>query len=226
MEKINRISLQTYIMNSIEKHIEKNGLKAGDKLPAQAEMCEMLGVSRTSLREVLKALEARNVIAIVNGKGIYLKGDVQLEISARIELKKTREDILQILEVRKMLEREIVKLVILRATDEELDKVQEVLDSLMAKFENKVNSSFEDKSFHMSLYRICHNRLLLELIESSFKVIDKIWENPAGLEKAYTSTIPYHKEMFGYIRQRKIKKAQAINDKALDIVIKELLKTT
>ena len=223
MEKINRISLKDYILNSIEKYIEENNLKAGDRLPSKAEMCERLGVSRTSVREVLKMLEARNVIEIINGKGAFLKGNVELAISARIELKKEREDILEIFEVRKMLEREIIKLVIERATEEELDEVEEALKSLMYKYENDIESSFEDRTFHMKLYRICHNKLMLQLIESLMEAFNKIWKNPLGLEKVYTSTIPYHKKVFDYIRQRNIRKAQATNDKMLDIIIKKLL---
>ena len=207
----------------LEKYIEENNLKAGDRLPSQAEMCERLGVSRTSVREVLKMLEARNVIEIINGKGAFLKGNVELAISARIELKKEREDILEIFEVRKMLEREIIKLVIERATEEELDEVEEALKSLMYKYENDIESSFEDRTFHMKLYRICHNKLMLQLIESLMEVFNKIWKNPLGLEKVYTSTIPYHKKVFDYIRQRNIRKAQATNDKMLDIIIKKLL---
>ncbi len=225
MERIEKTSVQTFIMNSIKSHIERNNLKAGDKLPAQAEMCEMLGVSRTSLREVLKALEARNVIEIVNGKGIYLKGNAQYEISARIEMKREKEDILEIFEVRKMLEREIIKLVVQRATEDELDAVQEVLDRLMEKFEKNEKSSVEDKSFHMKLYSICHNKLLIQLFESSMEVYSQIWEKPLGMEIIYTATIPYHKVMFDHIRKRDIKRAQAVNDKTLDMIIKGLLNT-
>lgn len=224
MEKIERVSLKTYIMDSIEKYIMENKLVSGDKLPPQAEMCQRLGVSRTSVREVLKVLEARNIIEIVNGKGIYLKGDLELAISARVQVNtKEKEDLLEVFEVRKMLEREIIKLVVERATEGELDEVQKVLDALMYKYENQIESNIEDKTFHMKLYDICHNSLLIQLIESAHDVFDKMWKNPLGLERVCTATLPYHKEMFKYIRQRNTKRAQAINDKMLDMIIAELL---
>jgi len=50
-QRINRTPLQSEIIKYIQEYIRDENLKAGDKLPAQSELMEMMGVSRTSLRE-------------------------------------------------------------------------------------------------------------------------------------------------------------------------------
>ena len=70
--KIQRTSLQSEIIRYIQNYIQENGLKPGDRLPSQEKLIEMMGVSRTSLREAMKTLEARNVLEAKNGKGIYV----------------------------------------------------------------------------------------------------------------------------------------------------------
>lgn len=59
-------------MDSIAAYILENELKAGDKLPSQVDMAKQLNVSRTSLREALAQLEAREVIRQIQGMGTYV----------------------------------------------------------------------------------------------------------------------------------------------------------
>ena len=69
---IKRISLQSEIIKYIQKYIEENELRQGDKLPSQGQFIEMMQVSRTALREAFKTLEAENIVEVKNGKGIYV----------------------------------------------------------------------------------------------------------------------------------------------------------
>lgn len=69
---IKRVSLQSEIIEYIKNYIVENKLEAGDKLPSQMEMMEILGVSRASIREAFKTLEANNIVEIRNGKGVYV----------------------------------------------------------------------------------------------------------------------------------------------------------
>ena len=68
--KIKRTPLQSEIIRYIQEFIEGNGLKAGNRLPSQEKLIQMMGVSRTSLREAMKTLEARGVITARTGTGI------------------------------------------------------------------------------------------------------------------------------------------------------------
>ena len=62
--KIQRVSLQSEITKYIQDYIKEEGLIRGDKLPSQGEMVEIMGVSRTSLREAIKTLEAQGLLEV------------------------------------------------------------------------------------------------------------------------------------------------------------------
>ena len=131
--KIQRTSLQSEIIRYIQNYIQENGLKPGDRLPSQEKLIEMMGVSRTSLREAMKTLEARNVLEAKNGKGIYVGSQEVNDLLRLIDFAKEKELLLDTLEVRKILEREILRMVIHSATREELEELGAITRVLMAK---------------------------------------------------------------------------------------------
>ena len=97
--KIQRTSLQSEIIRYIQNYIQENGLKPGDRLPSQEKLIEMMGVSRTSLREAMKTLEARNVLEAKNGKGIYVGSQEVNDLLRLIDFAKEKELLLDTLEV-------------------------------------------------------------------------------------------------------------------------------
>lgn len=56
--------------------IQKNS--PGDPLPNEATLCEELSVSRSSVREAVRKLEALHIVKVIHGKGIFV-GDLSLE---------------------------------------------------------------------------------------------------------------------------------------------------
>ncbi|HBE79861.1 MAG TPA: FadR family transcriptional regulator [Firmicutes bacterium] len=222
MKKIKRLPLQSEIIEYVKTYIEENNLKTGDRLPSQGQMIEMMGVSRSSLREALKVLETKNIIEILNGKGVYVKNGSPNEFLAQIEFGKEKESILELLEARKILEREIIHLVIQNAGEEELNAIEEILSIILAKYEKGERQNIEDKQFHLAIYNACHNRIMYQLIISVENLLAKLWEFPLGLKEPFTDTIPLHKELFIQIRRRNVKKAQAINDKIIHMICDEI----
>ena len=79
MEKVQKLQnlksqkLYIRVYDEIRNYIYKNNLKAGDKLPTEMEMCEMLGVSRNVLREAIKSLEITGIVSSKPGVGIIIR---------------------------------------------------------------------------------------------------------------------------------------------------------
>lgn len=222
MSTIKRVTLQTEIIEFIKEYIDKNNLKSGDRLPSQAELVDLLGVSRSSIREAIKTLEAKNSLEVINGKGVFVKDGSSNSISAQIEFGKEKESILELLEVRRILEKEIIRLVIQNATEEELEEINKILKVLMDKYHRGEKQNTEDRKFHMAIYNCCHNKIMKQLIHSINELLNKLWNFPLGMVDPFTETIPLHEELFIHIRKRNIKKAQAINDKIISMIWKDV----
>ena len=70
------------IVDQLKMMIIQGNLKPGDKLPSERELSEQLGVSRSSVREALSALEAMSILDIRSGEGTFVRETSQ---SATIE---------------------------------------------------------------------------------------------------------------------------------------------
>lgn len=222
MRAIKRTPLQSDIIDFINQYIQDNNLKSGDKLPSQEHLVEMMGVSRPSLREAVKTLEAKNILEVVNGKGIFLKDKSPNIISAQVEFGREKESILELIEARRVLERGILHLVIQNAKDEELDEIERILNVIMDKYNKGQKQNIEDRQFHLAIYNSCHNRIMQQLILSIDSTFAKLWDFPLGMQDPFTDTMPLHKSLFDSIRERNERKALSINDKILNMIYKEV----
>lgn len=197
-------------------------MKPGDRLPSQERLMEMMGVSRTSLREAMKTLEARNVLRARNGKGIYVGSREANTLLDLIDFAREKELLLDTLEVRKILEREILRMAVHSATEEELIDLGATTRVLMDKFRRGERQTEEDKRFHYTIYRLSHNQVMYQLILSISDAMDKFWEFPLNMEDPFLESLPLHEELYKAICEKNVRKAQAINEKLLDAVYRDI----
>jgi DNA-binding FadR family transcriptional regulator len=215
---INRTPLQSEIIKFIQEYIQEENLKTGDKLPSQAELIKMMGVSRTSLREAIKTMEAKGVLETQNGKGIFVKNDDRNLILSQLSFLEEKESLLEVIEARKILERDILRLTVKNITDQEIEQLGKVLDVVIDKYNHGEHQNVEDKKFHYMIYKYCHNRVLYKMMLSVRYLSDKLWEFPLDMKEPFTDTIPLHKDLYHAIKERNTKKALDINDQILNMV--------
>jgi DNA-binding FadR family transcriptional regulator len=215
-------SLQSKIIAYIQEHIEQNHLKEGDKLPSQAELARQMGVSVISVREAVKTLEARDMLTVRNGIGVFVKDYFKHAFSAQIDIKAEKESLLELLHIRKILEKEVLSMFIKNASEEEMDTLGSITGELMDKYRAGLNQTMEDRMFHSFLYQNCHNKVITTLIMSIYDMLAKFQEFPLELRDPFTETIPLHEAMYQAIRERKIKKAQSINNEIFNIMVKDI----
>jgi GntR family transcriptional regulator, transcriptional repressor for pyruvate dehydrogenase complex len=67
------------VADQIERYVKGNGLSPGDRLPGERDLCELLGVSRASVREALRSLQTRGVVSVRHGKGVFVASPAEAE---------------------------------------------------------------------------------------------------------------------------------------------------
>src|SRR4051794_11915051 len=70
-----RSRLYEQVVERLRDYVRTMGLKTGDRLPAERSLAEGLGVSRTSVRQAIVALEAQGLVEVRHGGGTYLLRD-------------------------------------------------------------------------------------------------------------------------------------------------------
>ena len=222
MNKIQRVPLQHEIIEYIRNYMQEQALKPGDKLPSQSELMEMMGVSRTALREAIKTLEAKGVLEVKNGKGVYVAEDFKEALCNQLSFTKEKEDLIQMLEVRGALEREMLKMIVQKASDEELAELGRIVEVLMDKYRRGVRQNEEDEAFHNMLYRLCHHAMFEQMLDFLHNQMKHMWQFPLNMKDPFTATIPLHEELYKALCERNARKAIEINKTILKMEIQEI----
>ena len=218
---IKKISLQSEITKYIQDYIKEENLQCGDPLPSQVEMT---GVSRTALREAIRVMEGQGLLDVRNGKGVFVGEHYQQEgVQMTISFAQEKEKLLEILEVRSVMEKEILKLVVHRITDEEIEHLGELTRILMKKFRAKEPKAAEDKAFHEFIYSCCHNEVMFSVLRSVCDWLDKLWAgHPLGIEEPFEKGLPYHEKLYEAIRERDYRKAWMADEYILNNLWEEI----
>jgi GntR family transcriptional repressor for pyruvate dehydrogenase complex len=199
----------------IKEMITTGRLSPGDRLPPEKELSESLGLSRSSLREAVKALEVIRVLDVRRGDGTYvtsLEPRLLLEaLSFVVDLHDDRS-VLEIFGVRRILEPAAARLAATRMTDEQLDALEQLLEATThdTGVEGAEALVQHDLEFHRAITESCGNDYLAQLVESisSHTVRARVWR---GLTQqgAAERTIQEHRAILNALRQRDAELASA-----------------
>lgn len=120
-----RPSLSEQVSSRILAMIKTGNLKAGDRLPTEQQMCLAFGISRPPLREALKALTLMGILESRQG-GRYMVTDLsptRLVTPFNVLMSVVDEDIHLQFEARAVVELELVRLCVARASDEQCARI-------------------------------------------------------------------------------------------------------
>jgi len=215
-------SLSTRVAAQLEKLIQDNRLKPGDRLPSERILAEQLGVSRTVVREAVRTLVARRLLEVRSGSGTVvgsLEPGVMAEfMSSMLDLSlrsgKLGHD--KVVEVRRMLEVEIAGFAARRRTEEDIMELEEILLRAQSDLGDPEVFVETDISFHECLARTSHNALFFVLLRSITDVLIEgrqlALEVPGTAERAQE----YHRSIFERVRAGEVDGAREAMDRHMD----------
>lgn len=152
----------------------KNGtLKPGDKLLPVHQLAEQFQVGRSAVREALSALRAMRLIEMKQGEGTYVKNFTPSALTSSLSttLLMKQEDIVNLFEVRKVLEVGVVGAAALKRTDENIHNMKRWLDEMQKGMGDEQAGEKADFHFHMAIAEASHNNILLELMNHVSEMI-------------------------------------------------------
>jgi GntR family transcriptional regulator, transcriptional repressor for pyruvate dehydrogenase complex len=166
--------LYEQIVQQIEESIVKGALKEGDQLPAERELAQQFGVSRTAVREAVKALREKGLVEAYPGRGTFVTNGTSNSIRQSLDrmIKSGQvEGSAYLVEVREILEPEIAALAATRADEQDLAALREAV-SIMDNAKRDPDAFIEaDLDFHLALAEAAANPLILSLIDSIVGVL-------------------------------------------------------
>jgi GntR family transcriptional regulator, transcriptional repressor for pyruvate dehydrogenase complex len=156
------------IVRQVKQLISEGRFKSGDRLPPERELAEKFVVSRTSVREALRALESLGLIDIRPGEGTFVR---EVSIDALIGplallMTSQREAIGELFEARRVLEPAIAALAASRATPDEVQEMERILEDQAREIAEGRTGLAQDAAFHAAIGTAAHNRAITRLVHA------------------------------------------------------------
>lgn len=203
------------IRREIMQLILDRRLRPGSPLPTESELMDSLGVSRNSVREALKALQALDIVEIRHGYGTYVG---QASLTPLVDgltfrtLSQVDDDthaLGEILQVREVLEEGLIRRVAETLSDAELDSLEAIIERMEEK--GRAGEAFPeiDREFHEALYTSLGNELVPQLLAAFWNVFHRVarvrgWAR----DPAPAVTARRHREILTALRARDVTHAQ------------------
>ncbi|MFC4222319.1 FadR/GntR family transcriptional regulator [Lysinibacter cavernae] len=197
----------------IKEMIISGELGPGEKLPPEKELSERLGLSRSSMREAVKALEVIRVLDVRRGDGTYvtsLEPRLLLEAMSFVVDLHDDDSILELFQVRRILEPAAAGLAVNKMTPEIVQGLREQIESVND--ETDVEGLVaHDLRFHSAIVDAAGNSYLSTLIESlsSHTVRARIWRGLTQ-EHSVSRTLLEHRAIVDALERGDGELAQAL----------------
>lgn len=206
---------QQAIQDRIKEWILEQGLTSGEPMPTEAELVEQLGISRNSVREALKALQALGIVEIRHGFGTYV-GDCSLDPFAdalvfrgRKSLGGDRREIYEIVDLRQALEAGLIGQIIDVIDEPALARLADCLAELEQHAGLGEAGDAADRAFHEQLYAPLGNQLMSQLLRVFWDVYHDLGRELAPAAKDHAGIVARHREIYDAIAARDAVRATA-----------------
>jgi len=231
---VNKEPVVTRVINRIKKALMEGDLLPGDYLPTETDLTKSLGVSKTSIREAIKMLQAIGIVDVRRGDGTKisekLNGNVLDPMIFRLIIES--DQVKDLFDFRVMFEPACTVMAMERATPDDIFAIKKSVDQFEKAIRLGQQTLEDDTAFHKAMLKATHNPLvirvgetILELFSNSIeytvnhkpdvalrnhqRIFDALCEkNPKKLEEAVIKSFDVWKQSLELVQQEKKQKSR------------------
>lgn len=182
--------------------------KPGQKLPNENQLSIQMGISRTTLREAIRILVSEGLLRVERGNGTFVvnQGDIRTDSQWNLkDVQSMKVTLHDLFETRLMIEPQAAELACKRATDEEIEhilKLGETVQHLILLDPTAQERISSETEFHSSIIRAAHNEFLNNFIVVVKETIEKTFEFHANLELIAQDAYADHILIMEFLKHR------------------------
>ncbi|AXK31898.1 FadR family transcriptional regulator [Streptomyces armeniacus] len=165
LRPMGRTRLHEQVIDRLRAYVAEGGLHAGDRLPAERELAQRLGVSRASVKQAVVVLEVQGLVEARHGGGTYLLKN-SLDVEPVEQLAERRRRLPDVLDAREALETKLAELAAARRTDDDLAALRAALAHMEREIADGGHGPEGDRRFHAAVTAAAHSALLAEFMRS------------------------------------------------------------
>ena len=221
LHALDKKEIRQQVFEQLLSQITTGKWKPGEKIPSENELTSIMGVSRISVREAIQKLAAMDLVETYRGKGTFVK-----EFTTNNYLKSltpmllmTPDDILFVVEYRRILEVGIIDLYTRNPTSRDIAFLTKQYYRTNLKKYTKY-----DLEFHMKLYEMTGNPFIIKISNLVYDILSAAMKE-AVTERGAEEGIEFHSAMLEYIRKGEIDNLKKLTNELFDQIELEVRET-
>ena len=219
--------LPEQIADKLREMIIEEGMQTGSKMPAEAELMNRFGVSRSTVREAVKILQTEHIVDIRQGQGTFLcamPGLAQDPLGLRFA--DQEELVAQLLQTRLLIEPGVAALAAQRRSAADLAEMKVLLDKMDNAYLHGEDYTQFDAQFHSVVARATRNDVIMRLLPTVHESIQAGYHHTQRAEGSYQRASQCHLDMYRGIMENDSERArlaaqrhmlQTMNDSGVEV---------
>jgi GntR family transcriptional repressor for pyruvate dehydrogenase complex len=212
LEPVKRTRLSEEAADQIRALIADAQMRPGARLPSERALVAKLAVSRSSVREALRSLEIMGLLDVRPGEGAFVREvPVETALDPLASRLLSRKGLLELLEVRQMLEPQITALAAQRAQPADIQEMQHILEEIERRLE-RLRYDDAVKSiilFHRAITKATGNLLMQRLINTIAGLLSESMKETLRIPGRPAHSLDGHRQILAAIQAHDAAAAQA-----------------
>jgi GntR family transcriptional repressor for pyruvate dehydrogenase complex len=223
---ISRKKVYAEVARQLERRILEE-LQPGDMLPPERELAQVFGVSRSSIRDAIRRLEAVGLVRPMQGAGTVVCEPVEsVSTPLASALSQKRRMITELLDVRKIVEPALAARAAVHASPEQFAEVEAIIRRQEQKIERGESGIEEDSQFHYTIALASDNSVVLKVVDVLMDLLRETRERSLQVEGRQAKSFAGHQRILTALKRRNAEAAEAAMRRHLEeieqIVLKKL----
>ncbi len=200
------------IIEQVRDLVTSGRLKPGDRLPSERELSQALSVSRSSVREAVRAMESMGLIEARAGEGTFMaspsgsRGSDPLIASLHQDWSTQHK----LFEVRRVIEPDLAALAARRATAEQIERLRAILNDQEAEIARGGTGVKQDNLFHFLMAEATGNEALVRIVDSLMDLLLKTREESLQHDERRDQSLKQHRTILAAIEARDPRAAERL----------------
>jgi GntR family transcriptional repressor for pyruvate dehydrogenase complex len=207
---VKRTKISEDIANQIKRLIVDGKLKPGDRLPPERDLIKQLGVSRPSLREALNSLVTMGFLEVRQAKRTFVKSVTSklIEDPLALLIKADTQKIFDLIEVRKAIETWASYHAALKASKEDVEQLDAIIQAMKKAFKEGRSWEKEDADFHLAIAKATHNTIHMHVMSGIYDLLKESMAKIFIDREKVKKLMNHHQQIFHAIKSRSPEKAR------------------
>ena len=225
LETISRDRVFTRVAEQLQKHILTE-LKPGDMLPPERELVRKFGVSRSSIRDAIRHLEAMGLLEPRQGVGTVVRDPtIEVVVSPVTNVLLQKQKVIkELLDVRMIIEPALARRAALHATAEQVAEMEAILNRQEEKVRLGERATAEDTAFHYAIALAADNSIMLKLTHVLMDSLREMRERSLQVGDRQVKSLAGHHHILAALKQGDAAAAKAAMRRHLSEIEKIILR--